>query len=264
MKVFIFLLFLFPNILIAQSETNMSLYYENNAFNLEAYHIYKIDSLKQFITTVDSVTIKIHGFANAYGTDRYNLQLSEKRATQVASFLKSYNILEVEGYGELESISSKSRRVEVLITSYMFPKKDTTTMDKIVPNSQQINDLSDLEVGDKIILEGILFLGGTDTILEESTIALQELYTYLKTYKKTHIHLIGHICCHGNRPSGQDGLNSITQTYTLSNDRAKAIYNYLVNKGISKDRLTFEGKAYLEPLGKGSKYDRRVEIEIIE
>lgn len=264
MKIFIFLLFLFPSVLIAQSETNMSLYYENNAFNLDAYHIQKIDSLKQFITTVDSVTIKIHGFANAYGTDKYNLQLSQNRAAQVASLLKRYNILEIEGYGELESISSKSRRVDILITSYIFPKKDTISMDELVSNSKQINDLSDLEVGDKIVLDGILFLGGTDTILDESTIALQELYTYLKTYKKTHIHLIGHICCHGNIPSDQDGFNIITKTYTLSNDRAKAIYNYLIDKGISKDRLTFEGKAYLEPLGKGSKYDRRVEVEIIE
>jgi outer membrane protein OmpA-like peptidoglycan-associated protein len=258
-------MFLFlPSLLVGQSEIKTSIYYDHDVYQLEERQLQKIDSIKQLLTPQDSVTVRIQGYANAYGTDRYNVQLSKKRAREVQLLFDTYHILEIEGYGALESTSSKNRRVDILMTRYPPAKNDTVIIDKEVLDSQEINDLSTLEVGDKIVLKGILFLGGTDTILEESTIALQELYDYLRTNTETHINLIGHICCHGSTPSSKDGFNIITKRYSLSNDRAKAIYDYLVDKGISKKRLIYEGRAYLEPLGKGSKYDRRVEIEIIE
>ncbi|MEP0265159.1 OmpA family protein [Dokdonia sp.] len=264
MKYFVFMFLFFPSLLIAQTEIKASLYYDHDAYQLEEKHVQKIDSIKQLLITQDSITIRIQGFANAYGTDRYNVQLSKKRAREVQLLFDTYHILETEGYGALESTSGKNRRVDIFISRFMHTKKETVIIDKEVSDSQEINDLSTLEIGDKIVLKGILFLGGTDTILEESTSVLQELYDYLDTNPKTHINLIGHICCHGSIPSSKDGFNVITKSYSLSKDRAKAIYDYLVDNGISNERLAYEGRAYLEPLGKGSKYDRRVEIEIIE
>lgn len=269
MKAFIFIILLIPNFLLGQSN-KLSLYYENDAYELQENHIRKIDSLKQLLVHKDSITIRIEGYTNAYGTDKYNLQLSQNRAAQVASLFKSYVVLEVEGYGELENVSSKSRRVDVFINRQVLTKEREEITAEVVEEdieeplrSQTTVDLSKLVIGDKVVLKGILFQGGTDIILPESELALKQLYTFLDT-TTVQIKLIGHICCNFGRKPHQDGRNSRTGRNRLSKDRAKAIYSYLIDRGISKDRLSHEGRAYLEPLGKGNKYDRRVEIEIIE
>lgn len=269
MRYFVFLFLFFSSLLTAQSEIKASLYYDHDAYQLDERQLQKIDSIKQLLTPQDSVTIRIQGYANAYGTDRYNVQLSKKRAREVQLLFDTYHILETEGYGALESTSSKNRRVDIFITRYKRTQEKellepVIEIQEEIVLPQEINNLSELAIGDKIVLKGILFLGGTDTILSESTVSLEELYAYLDSNTEIQINLIGHICCHGSTPSSEDGFNVITKRYSLSNDRAKAIYDYLIESGISKKRLTYEGRAYLEPLGKGSKYDRRVEIEIIE
>jgi outer membrane protein OmpA-like peptidoglycan-associated protein len=53
----------------------------------------------------------------------------------------------------------------------------------------------------------------------------------------------------------------------LSVERAKAIYEYLIKKGISKDRLTYEGRGLSEPLYSNTTdlnkaKNRRVEIKL--
>lgn len=271
MKSYILALLCIPSLLYGQSETKMSLYYENDAYELQEYHIKKIDSVKQLLVSKDSVTIRIEGYASAYGTDRYNLQLSKKRVHHVTPLFTAYTILEAEGFGELESVSGKSRRVDVFIKEYILTEEKAKVIaqevveevieETLIPDSP-IN-FSKLSIGDKVVLKGILFQGGTDIILPESEGTLEQLYEYLNT-TTVQIKLIGHICCNFGKKPHQDGRNSRTGRNRLSKDRAKAIYNYLIERGISKDRLFHEGRAYLEPLGKGNKYDRRVEVEIIE
>ena len=251
----------FPFVVLAQTEHKVRLYYKNDMYELTDTHHKKIDSIKQVIAVSDSVMIRIEGYANAYGTDRYNLNLSKKRAMTVASLFDEETIVKTQGFGELESTSAKNRRVDIIF-SYTDIVEEVST--KEITKDVTINDLFTLKVGDKAVLKGILFVGGTDRILPESTVALQELHIYLNTHKNIRIHLIGHICCHGNEDPNKDGYNMLTKRFSLSKDRAKAIYTFLIRRGIDVSRLSYEGKAYLEPLGKGDKYDRRVEIEIIK
>ena len=53
------------------------------------------------------------------------------------------------------------------------------------------------------------------------------------------------------------------QNETLSARRAKRIYDYLIFKGVNPNRLSYIGLENQFSLHKGAKYDRRVEIEII-
>jgi len=53
-----------------------------------------------------------------------------------------------------------------------------------------------------------------------------------------------------------------TRKRELSVNRAAAVHSYLLFKKISKDRITFKGYGNTIPLGKGSEYDRRVELLI--
>jgi outer membrane protein OmpA-like peptidoglycan-associated protein len=53
-----------------------------------------------------------------------------------------------------------------------------------------------------------------------------------------------------------------TRKRELSINRAASVYNYLIFKRIAKDRMAFKGYGNTVPLGKGSEYDRRVELLI--
>lgn len=115
------------------------------------------------------------------------------------------------------------------------------------------------KVGDKIRLENLNFIGGSDKLLPESEPVLEELLQVLTDNPKLKIQIQGHVCCYRKDPAD------------ISRKRAKAIYKYLIEKGIKKRRLSFksfEGKKPLFSIPEDTEEEkaanRRVEIEIIE
>ena len=54
-----------------------------------------------------------------------------------------------------------------------------------------------------------------------------------------------------------------TNKKNLSIARAKFVYDFLLEKGISKERMSYEGLAHKFPLGGSEDKDRRVEILIL-
>ncbi|WP_317128059.1 OmpA family protein [Flavobacterium chryseum] len=59
-----------------------------------------------------------------------------------------------------------------------------------------------------------------------------------------------------------DGIDKETKERTLSWNRAKTVFKYLMSKKIANNRMTFQGCGNKYPLGKGDNYDRRVEFMI--
>ena len=115
-----------------------------------------------------------------------------------------------------------------------------------------------VQKGDKFILNGILFKGGEDILLEESMPTLKTLYNELIKNPNLIIQIQGHI---------YDADFTFTDVSanetTLSARRAKRIFDYLLFKGVDESRLSYIGFEGQFPLGKGPKFDRRVEVEII-
>jgi flagellar motor protein MotB len=74
------------------------------------------------------------------------------------------------------------------------------------------------------------------------------------------------VCC----TNKADGLDYDTNEKNLSEARAKAIYDYLVAKGISENRLSYKGfghsrpKELIEDTPQKEQANRRVEIMILE
>ncbi len=60
----------------------------------------------------------------------------------------------------------------------------------------------------------------------------------------------------------KEAIDSGTRKRELSKNRAEAVYKYLHSRGIGKIRMAFKGYGNTQPLGKGSEYDRRVELVI--
>ncbi|MFO0762551.1 MAG: OmpA family protein [Byssovorax sp.] len=108
------------------------------------------------------------------------------------------------------------------------------------------------------ILKQVQFATGKSTILSNSFPILDEVVRLLKVNPDiNHLDIEGHT---DNR--GSDDLNE-----KLSNDRAHAVMNYLVDHGINADRLGFAGYGPKRPIAdnataEGRQKNRRVEFHI--
>jgi outer membrane protein OmpA-like peptidoglycan-associated protein len=122
--------------------------------------------------------------------------------------------------------------------------------------------LPKLKKGEKYKLGSINFYGNVAMLLPESFASVESLFKLMKKNKKMIIQIEGHVNDPGNM--SDKGFDQ-----TLSNERAKTIYNYLVKKGISKDRISFVGLSNNFPLYKKpanefqAQANRRVEIKVI-
>ena len=105
---------------------------------------------------------------------------------------------------------------------------------------------------------GILFATNSSTVSEAAKSALRNFSTNLKENPDTYLKIVGHT----------DNTGSVDYNQTLSEKRAKSVYDYLMQNGVSNDRLSFEGKGIHEPVADnstvaGRALNRRVEILIM-
>ena len=115
-----------------------------------------------------------------------------------------------------------------------------------------------LEVGAKIRLNNIYFESDKAELLEESVIELERLVDILNRYPKMKIEIAGHT----------DSLLSDEYNIKLSNNRALAVYQFLLAKEISQSRLSSKGYGEHHPVASnrskpGRQLNRRVEFEIL-
>jgi outer membrane protein OmpA-like peptidoglycan-associated protein len=118
-------------------------------------------------------------------------------------------------------------------------------------------------VGSKVSFTNILFQPDAAQFLPESRQPLEILYLFMKRNPGVKIEIQGHVNSPGSDPDNKDDLK-------LSEGRAKAIYDYLVKKGIPSSQVTYKGygnKHMLYPKPKNQlqmTLNRRVEILILE
>ncbi|HWB27735.1 MAG TPA: OmpA family protein [Chitinophagaceae bacterium] len=133
--------------------------------------------------------------------------------------------------------------------------------------TQQVTDkLKNGKVGESLVLRGINFDNGYHTILKKDLPALEAVVAAMKAIPTLKIEIQGHVCCW---PLGEEGFDNETKEYNLSNNRAQIVYQYLVEHGIAKDRMTYKGYGMKKPLvypekNKRDQYkNRRVEFKIV-
>ncbi|MCW3070671.1 MAG: hypothetical protein JWO44_561 [Bacteroidetes bacterium] len=118
--------------------------------------------------------------------------------------------------------------------------------------------LKNIAVGSKIILKNIFFDFDKATLRPESTNELERLTKLLTDVPTLKIEISGH-----TDSKGADAYNK-----TLSNNRAKAVVDYLITKGIAADRLTSVGYGEEQPIDtndtdEGRQMNRRTEFKIL-
>jgi outer membrane protein OmpA-like peptidoglycan-associated protein len=200
---------------------------------------------------------KIYGYTDQQGDETYNQGLSEKRVKYVYEQLKAANInvesAEEKGFGESESTALNNSRDRKVVIYFAKPAIQP------VPAAPDLTkQVSDAKVGDKIRLDNVNFHKNSDVVLDTSKPVMDELLKIMKANPKLKIQIQGHVCCMAET------------TAKISEKRAKTVYNFLVKKGINKNRLSYTSFGNTRPIYSIPEQteeeriaNRRVEIEIV-
>jgi outer membrane protein OmpA-like peptidoglycan-associated protein/predicted negative regulator of RcsB-dependent stress response len=118
--------------------------------------------------------------------------------------------------------------------------------------------LQPIKAGSKVVLKNVFFETAKFDLKLTSTAELDKLVDFLTTNSLLKIELGGHTDNVGNKESN----------LLLSENRAKAVFDYLVSKGINSARLSYKGYGDVQPISdngtpEGRQQNRRTEFTIL-
>ena len=254
---FLFFLF-FPFFCSSQFNVEHTIYFDSDESFLVQTEKARLFSFVKNLSKRGLLKIEISGFCDDIGAEKYNLVLSQNRANVIRGVFSSLSffpdkILSVDGKGEIllnvypsgnpAIVRSLNRRVDVVV-SYLDPATVSET---------NLKDTSG-----PIVLNNVHFISGYSYLTRGSKKTLSSL---AKTLSKESFSFViqGHVCCTEGKI---DALDKKTNERNLSVARAKYVYDYFLEKGIEKSRMSFEGFGHRFPLGGSADKDRRVEIVV--
>ena len=155
--------------------------------------------------------------------------------------------------------SGKNYGISVNAKGYLFHSENVN----IPPSTgyqEIIRDiaLQKIIVGSRTVLNNIFFDYDKATLRNESLAELDRLVSLLKNSSTLKIQISGHT----------DNKGSAEYNQNLSENRAKAVVDYLISKGIDKSRLEYKGYGFSRPVAPndtdtGRQLNRRTEFEIL-
>jgi len=115
-----------------------------------------------------------------------------------------------------------------------------------------------IRAGEKVVMKNIFFETDKYDLLPESVVELGKLAGFLKKNQSVRIEISGHT----------DNVGTPEYNQALSENRARAVYDYLIQEGIDKSRLSYKGYGLTQPLDTndtelGRANNRRTEFRIL-
>lgn len=143
---------------------------------------------------------------------------------------------------------------------YLFYSENFTLAgahSKVKPFVKDI-PLQPIKVGETVVLKNIFFDTDKFELKVESDAELEKLVSLLNKNPKMKIEINGHT----------DNVGADTYNQVLSENRSKAVYEYLINKGIAKDRLSYKGYGESQPIDTNDTEEsrannRRTEFKVV-
>lgn len=207
----------------------------------------------QIVNPVDSTITNTRGWQRISGT--FVAQGGEQYIT-----IGNFNLAELSGYTDYDSLSRLLPGAYYYIDDVTVqclncppPVADDLNLDSTYLTHEQ----PAFTVGSTFVLKDIYFEFDKSTILQQSYFELRSLISLLETYPKMRIEIRGH-----TDSKGSDSYNQ-----RLSDNRAKAVMDYLISKGINEKRLQYKGYGKTLPIDtndteEGRANNRRVEFKI--
>ena len=242
---------------VAFSQEKFTVYFDTDSYQLQLSELNRLDA---FLKNKDLKFTKLIGYCDYRASNGYNDTLAFNRAkfvSQIIEKVTNQKQIEIESKGENFKQNSDlklNRKVEIfyeeLVTEKILPKDDKKEL------SQQV---STAKVGDKLVLKNLHFYNRSGIFVPESRPILEELLKIMLANPNLKIEIQGHICC-------QKG----TDVEDTAKVRALAVYNYLINNGINKNRLSYKSFGSTKPIHTipennedERNENRRVEIQIV-
>ena len=242
---------------VAFSQAKFTVYFDTDSHQLT---ITELNRLDVFLKNKDLKFTKVVGYCDYRASNGYNDTLAFNRAKfvyHIIGKLTNQKQIEIESKGENFEQNADlkwNRKVEIfyeeLLTEKILPKDNKKEL------SQQV---STAKVGDKLVLKNLHFYNRSGIFVPESRPILEELLKIMLANPNLKIEIQGHICC-------QIG----TDVEDTAKVRALAVYNYLINNGINKNRLSYKSFGSSKPIHiipenneDERNENRRVEIQII-
>ena len=271
--------FFAPAFAHASAADTIKLYYDINQYELSGENKIKLRALNNTLSNRDSVFIA--GFADYLAEKRYNLTLSIKRAETIKDYLHSFqkdlNVI-TAGKGAVERAGQRSpmgeptdRRVDIIVIRQKqlasLGRPHPALKSVIQPDYRIFNNklsaLGALKQGESLSVEELTFQPGRHFLNPESAGYLQRLAQYLKTHDNIQFQIVGHVCCDIER---RDAFDPDTRNRYLSVNRARFVFEYFLDNGIDKSRMSYTGVGSSKPkvwpeITEDDQYkNRRVEI----
>lgn len=219
--------------------------------------------------------IEILGHTDNWGSDDYNMDLSERRAISVRKYLIAQGIdstrLFTAGCGERMPIADNNtsegrainRRIEFSIydgvTSKCPKVEDEQLGDDNLSNTYTNDEEKRIDgalaAGEKLSFTNVRFKVDSDELTEPSKEILNNVVNVLNKRTNLKLEIQGHT----------DSDGSAVYNQNLSERRAISVKNYLVSNGINADRLTTIGYGETNPVAsnktaEGKAKNRRIEF----
>lgn len=222
------------------------------------------------------MVIEISGHTDKSGDESKNKLLSKQRAKFIYDFLIENGIaserLSYKGVGSSKPAYSNktkdgraaNRRIEIKIISKKAESLDKLVDEESLPDADEEPQVDikeafpKLKIGESMILKDVVFGPGEIILSDSSKMVLDELVALLKEHPKTVIEVVGYTDI-----SGLEEKNIL-----LSNQRANAVHEYIVNAGVENKRVSYAGCGPIKPIAPnayrwGRDKNRRIEVLII-
>lgn len=166
----------------------------------------------------------------------------------------------VDGYYRTRIPEPGIYGVEINATGYLY-YLDILDLSGLNPDEPAERNfyLQKIEVGTKVVLDNIYFETGKSVLTPNSYESLDQVVRFLENNQSVRLEISGHT----------DNTGSLRINTRLSEARARAVVNYLVENGIAQSRLEYKGYADTQPVAEndtpeGREMNRRVEFKVLE
>ena len=137
---------------------------------------------------------------------------------------------------------------------YLY-KSENFSLDKKLLNPVIVNfKLERVKVGSSVVLNNIFFAFDSYSLTPQSKTELNKVLSFLNANKSIKIEIAGYT----------DNLGSEKYNMVLSRNRAKAVYDYLVEGGVPKAKLSFKGYGASNFLNSNDSEEGRIKNRRIE
>ena len=206
-------------------DTTLTIFFESGESTLNSNQKKSIES---FVSSVGEVE-EVAGFTDTVGSVQSNRNLSRLRANSVWKSVVSSREVILSFYGE-EFMQSPELSVNRKVQISARKKNPTSVYPKF-------------SVVDSFDIENINFIADRAIITPESMNSTPTLISKLRSYHGTHFDIVGHV----NYQSKKDQAY-LKDLFKLSEDRAKVIFELLLDNGFSMKSLSYKGVGNSQPL----------------